>query len=42
MPLLVVAGAAENDVGQVLFSEQVMKIPMTSYVFGKIGAELQT
>ena len=34
MPLLVAARAAGIDTGQVLFSETVMKIPMTSYVFG--------
>jgi aromatic ring-opening dioxygenase catalytic subunit (LigB family) len=38
MPLLVAAGAAGSDVGQVLFAEQVMKIPMTSYVFGSISS----
>jgi aromatic ring-opening dioxygenase catalytic subunit (LigB family) len=38
MPLLVAAGAAGPDAGEVLFSEYVMKIPMTSYVFGSIGA----
>lgn len=37
MPLLVAAGAAGGDTGKVLFSETVMKIPMTSYVFGAIG-----
>jgi aromatic ring-opening dioxygenase catalytic subunit (LigB family) len=36
MPLLVAAGAAGGDAGQVLFSEQVMKIPMTSYGFGEL------
>ncbi len=36
MPLLVAAGAAGGDKGQILFSENVMKIPMTSYVFGEI------
>jgi aromatic ring-opening dioxygenase catalytic subunit (LigB family) len=39
MPLLVVAGAAGSDVGKVLFAEQVMHIPMTSYGFGTINAE---
>ena len=34
MPLLVAAGAAGEDQGQVLFTENVMKIPMTSYAFG--------
>jgi aromatic ring-opening dioxygenase catalytic subunit (LigB family) len=38
MPLLVAAGAAGGDAGEVLFSEQVMKIPMTSYAFGQISA----
>ena len=36
MPLLVAAGAAGSDQGRVLFAETVMKIPMTSYVFGEI------
>jgi aromatic ring-opening dioxygenase catalytic subunit (LigB family) len=36
MPLLVAAGAAGEDMGRVLFAEEVMKIPMTSYVFGNI------
>jgi len=36
MPLLVAAGAAANDPGRVLFAENVMKIPMTSYVFGEL------
>jgi len=38
MPLLVAAGAADSDVGEVLFSEYVMNIPMTSYAFGQISA----
>jgi aromatic ring-opening dioxygenase catalytic subunit (LigB family) len=38
MPLLVAAGAAGGDPGEVLFAETVMKIPMTSYVFGAINA----
>ena len=37
MPLLVAAGAASSDKGSVLFTESVMKIPMTSYVFGEIA-----
>jgi aromatic ring-opening dioxygenase catalytic subunit (LigB family) len=36
MPLLVAAGAAGSDTGRVLFADTVMKIPMTSYVFGEI------
>jgi aromatic ring-opening dioxygenase catalytic subunit (LigB family) len=36
MPLLVAAGAASSDTGSVLFADTVMKIPMTSYVFGEI------
>jgi hypothetical protein len=36
MPLLVAAGAAGGDKGAVLFAESVMKIPMTSCVFGDI------
>jgi len=36
MPLLVAAGAADGDQGSILFAENVMKIPMTSYVFGEI------
>jgi len=38
MPLLVAAGAAATDPGRILFAENVMKIPMTSYVFGEINA----
>lgn len=37
MPLLVAAGAAGSDVGEVLFAEYVMKVPMTSYAFGEIS-----
>jgi aromatic ring-opening dioxygenase catalytic subunit (LigB family) len=37
MPLLVAAGAAGVDRGSVLVAEQVMQVPMTSYVFGEIG-----
>ena len=37
MPLLVAAGAAGSDTGCVLFADTVMKIPMTSYVFGEIA-----
>lgn len=37
MPLLVAAGAAGGDAGRVLFAETVMKIPMTSYVFGELA-----
>ena len=36
MPLLVAAGAAGRDTGRVLFAETVMKVPMTSYVFGDL------
>jgi aromatic ring-opening dioxygenase catalytic subunit (LigB family) len=36
MPLLVAAGAAGGDRGQILVAENVMKMPMTSYVFGEI------
>jgi hypothetical protein len=36
MPLLVAAGTAGGDRGRVLFAENVMKIPMTSCVFGEI------
>ena len=36
MPLLVAAGAAGSSHGSVLFNESVMKIPMTSYVFGDL------
>lgn len=38
MPLLVAAGAAGTDKGAVLFSETVMKVPMTSYVFGELNS----
>jgi aromatic ring-opening dioxygenase catalytic subunit (LigB family) len=37
MPLIVAAGAAGSDPGHMLFAENVMKIPMTSYVFGDIN-----
>jgi aromatic ring-opening dioxygenase catalytic subunit (LigB family) len=37
MPLLVAAGAAGGDKGRVLFAEHVLKIPMTSYVFGELN-----
>jgi len=36
MPLLVAAGAAGSSRGAVLCSEEVMSIPMTSYIFGEI------
>jgi aromatic ring-opening dioxygenase catalytic subunit (LigB family) len=39
MPLLVAAGAAGSDAGSVLFSENVMAVPMTSYGFGKFLTE---
>jgi aromatic ring-opening dioxygenase catalytic subunit (LigB family) len=39
LPLLAAAGAAGNDPGRVLFSERVMKIPMTSYVFGDLRTD---
>ena len=39
MPLLIAAGAADTDKGQVLFSETVMKVPMTSYVFGALSSD---
>jgi len=41
MPLLVAAGAASSDKGSVLFADTIMKIPMTSYVFGEIKARIQ-
>jgi aromatic ring-opening dioxygenase catalytic subunit (LigB family) len=41
MPLLVAAGAAGSDVGEVLFAEQVMKVSMTSYGFGEITGDWQ-
>lgn len=34
LPLMVVAGAAGNDVGQRLFVDHVMKVAMASYQFG--------
>jgi aromatic ring-opening dioxygenase catalytic subunit (LigB family) len=37
LPLLAIAGAAGSDTGQVLFVENVMKVPMTSYAFGEIS-----
>ena len=39
LPLLVSAGAADMDAGRVLFSESVMKVPMTSYIFGEIRSD---
>ena len=41
MPLLVAAGAAGSDRGSVLFADTVMKIPMTSYVFGEIKVKIE-
>jgi aromatic ring-opening dioxygenase catalytic subunit (LigB family) len=37
MPLLVASGAALNDRGRVLLSDEVLHIPMTSYVFGELA-----
>ena len=34
LPLMVVAGAAANDRGHVVFVDHVMKVPMASYAFG--------
>lgn len=34
LPLMVVAGAAQDDVGQALFVDHVFKVPMASYEFG--------
>lgn len=34
LPLLVVAGAAGNDVGRPVFIDHVMEVPMASYEFG--------
>ncbi|MGV3742175.1 MAG: DODA-type extradiol aromatic ring-opening family dioxygenase [Burkholderiaceae bacterium] len=34
LPLMVAAGAAGDDLGQVLFVDHVMKVPMASYEFG--------
>jgi hypothetical protein len=39
MPLLTAAGAAGADSGRVLFTETVMKVPMTSYVFGDVDLD---
>jgi aromatic ring-opening dioxygenase catalytic subunit (LigB family) len=36
LPLMVVAGAAGDDVGAPLVVEQVMKVPMASYEFGAV------
>jgi aromatic ring-opening dioxygenase catalytic subunit (LigB family) len=36
MPLLAAVGAAGGDKGRILLSESVMRIPMTSYVFGEL------
>jgi aromatic ring-opening dioxygenase catalytic subunit (LigB family) len=35
MPLLVVAGAAGNDIGRPVFVDHVMKVPMATYEFGR-------
>jgi aromatic ring-opening dioxygenase catalytic subunit (LigB family) len=35
LPLMVVAGAAGNDVGRTVFVDRVMKVPMASYEFGR-------
>ncbi|MEO7774120.1 MAG: class III extradiol ring-cleavage dioxygenase [Steroidobacteraceae bacterium] len=37
VPLFVAVGAAGEDAGEVLFSENVLKVPMTSYLFGAIA-----
>lgn len=37
LPLMVVAGAAGNDVGRTLLVEHVMKVPMASYEFASAG-----
>lgn len=34
LPLLVVAGAAQSDIGHKVFEDHVMKVPMASYEFG--------
>jgi aromatic ring-opening dioxygenase catalytic subunit (LigB family) len=39
MPLLAAVGAAGSDTGRVLFAESVMKVPMTSYVFGDLKGD---
>ncbi len=39
LPLLVAAGAAGSDAGRVLFSENVMAVPMSSYGFGDFKDE---
>jgi aromatic ring-opening dioxygenase catalytic subunit (LigB family) len=41
MPLLVAAGAASSDKGSVLFADTIMKIPMTSYVFGALKVRIE-
>lgn len=34
LPLMVAAGAADDDIGRALFIDHVMKVPMASYEFG--------
>jgi aromatic ring-opening dioxygenase catalytic subunit (LigB family) len=34
LPLMVVAGAALEDRGRLLFVDHVMQVPMASYAFG--------
>jgi len=34
LPLMVVAGAAQDDPGRALFVDHVFKVPMASYEFG--------
>ncbi|TDK64501.1 DODA-type extradiol aromatic ring-opening family dioxygenase [Sapientia aquatica] len=36
IPLMVVAGAAGESIGKTMFTEYVMKVPMTSYEFGAL------
>jgi aromatic ring-opening dioxygenase catalytic subunit (LigB family) len=38
IPLMVVAGAAGEDVGERLFVDFALKVPMTSYRFGEVAA----
>ncbi len=39
VPLMVVAGAAGEDEGRVLFTDHAMKVPMASYAFGEATSE---
>ncbi len=39
LPLMVVAGAAGEDTGRVIFAEKIMQVPMASYEFGGVAPD---